>query len=96
MSSIDLSQMGLVNKLGDYVFGSSFLVLFVVPAVLLIGILLCRRYNISLIPPNNLQGETIQPFRFPKLFRKKHGRVYKWYVDENPHSTTEDPSSMYD
>lgn len=100
--------MDLLGSIGGYMLGGStgFFILFVVPIILLVGILwVCKRYNFSLIPVD-LQGKTPQPFKFPKLSREKQGRMYKWNVDYEDdedlsgypirRSSTFDPANLYD
>lgn len=74
--------MNLLATVGSFMMGGSsgFFIVFVLPIVLLVGVLwLCKIYKFSILP-SDLQGKPPQPFKFPKLTREKHGRAYKWNI----------------
>ena len=88
--------MGVVSTLAGYLIGgnSGFFIIFVVPVVLLVGILwLCKTYNFSMMP-DGLQGAKPHTFKFPKLSRSKTERMYKWNVEDEDES--DDESSEYE
>ena len=76
--------MSFATTIGSFLLGgnSGFFLLFVIPIVLLVGILwVCKKFNFSLMP-DGLQGDQPLKFKFPKISREKQGRMYKWDVTD--------------
>jgi len=74
--------MNFVSQHAKDFFTNGFFVIFVIPVVILLVLLsLCKIYNFSILPEDLKSRKTPPKFKFPKLSRKKTGKLYKWEAE---------------
>lgn len=80
--------MGMLNIFSGWF--SSFATLFILPIVLLIGILwLCKMYNFTILP-DDFRGKKPKKFKLPKLSRKERNNAFKWEAEDSSDSESEE------
>lgn len=90
--------MSFLSGIAKFLVGthSGFFVIFVLPILLLVGILmLCKMFNFTMMP-EDFQGKTPKKFKLPKLSREKQGRMYKWSITDGEDDTDGEDFGEYE